>query len=216
MDANGPKTNEWKLYGCLKVSDSNGIVYKKNDYYSIWNIPRMKPGEIIEGKCNITVMYGKSGNNPQITLEEFLAPDEYQIQCVWKEWEYDPIYSNTIKVTVEDPEGDELKALELYREGLKLIKEKNWSSAERKFEEIIEIYPQSVYAPKILARIGFIHRWAEPNIEKRLSISKRLLEEYPGKGYNDAAIREVQWCYEKKNDTIGARMYLESIAHCYY
>ena len=85
MDANGPKTNEWKLYGCLKVSDSNGIVYKKNDYYSIWNIPRMKPGEIIEGKCNITVMYGKSGNNPQITLEEFLAPDEYQIQCVWKE-----------------------------------------------------------------------------------------------------------------------------------
>jgi tetratricopeptide (TPR) repeat protein len=119
--------------------------------------------------------------------------------------------SNTIKFKVIEPQGDEKKALNMLLEAEKLAwckdkDPKKWDLAFKKYQELVDTYPKSVYAPLSLSSARGIYRYSK-NLEERkkvIPISKRLIEEYPNSIYFMSAFTSLVEAYEVLKDKAGA------------
>jgi len=127
--------------------------------------------------------------------------------------------SNTIKFKVIEPKGDEKKALNMLLEAEKLKYSRNEQHGGRdlkkaelgflKYQELVNNYPKSVYAPLSLSSARGIYRYSE-NLEERkkvIPISKRLIEEYPNSIYFMSAFTSLVEAYEvlkDKNSAVNA------------
>jgi len=120
------------------------------------------------------------------------------------------ITSDTVEITVSEPEGEELKALNLLTEGMKLSetvggeRKAAIAKAYKKFEELVEKYPHSLYAPKALDEAAGCYMYVSGEEEKALQKFRELLEKYPESPYYLLAIACIEVIYENDKDKAGA------------
>jgi TolA-binding protein len=127
--------------------------------------------------------------------------------------------SNTLKIEVKNPAGEEKKALDLYLDAQKLDwnKEKDpqkWEQAFYKYLELVDKYPKSVYAPMCLYTALFkAHVIKDKNIV--LSVCKRLIENYSESYYVDEAFYNLVGNYKVLDDKAGALEYIRELIKKY-
>jgi len=127
--------------------------------------------------------------------------------------------SNTIKIKVKGPTGDEKKALDLYLEAQKLhwCKDKDpkkWEQAFYKYLELAGKYPKSVYAPMSLYTALFkAHVIKDKNIV--ISVCKKLIENYPESYYIDDTFYNLVGNYKVLEDKTGAIEYMKELIKKY-
>lgn len=101
--------------------------------------------------------------------------------------------SNILEFDVIDPEGAELKAMRLLKQGYNLRNEKKGEEAAKKFREIVERYPQSDYAPTaIYSEISTYQIYLE-DADKAQERRYELIEKYPASGSARAQVAGVAW-----------------------
>jgi tetratricopeptide (TPR) repeat protein len=119
--------------------------------------------------------------------------------------------SNTIKIKVKEPKGDERKALDLYleAENLRWGRDKAGRKDLKKMElgflkyiELVDKYPKSVYAPLALRSAWGTYHYSR-NLEdrkKNIPIYKRLIESYSNSYYFLSAFSGLVDTYAKLKD----------------
>lgn len=188
--------------------DSKGNKYDPKGFISVGDVKPMKKGEVYTAFLDMTDIYGEL----HAIRYGLFPPDKYTLQCIWKEAGYEPIVSNTLNIIIKEPGGEELDALNLYREARRLLKiEKAYPEAEKKFDELVERYPQSVYAEKALGISIFLRTLVLKDRRIILKKSKKFLENYPDSPETRNVIHYLKRCYELDNNLEGARMYLENL-----
>jgi len=113
------------------------------------------------------------------------------------------IKSDTVEITVSEPKGEELAAWNLLTEASRLWG-RDREVAYKKFEELVEKYPHSVYAPKALDRAAECYIYVDGEEEKALQKFRELLEKYPESPYYLGAIACIEVIYENDKDKAGA------------
>jgi hypothetical protein len=127
--------------------------------------------------------------------------------------------SNVLTIKVKDPTGDEKKALDLYLEAQKLdwTRDKDarkWEQAFYKYLELVEKYPNSVYAPLALDDALYkAHVIKDKNIV--ISVCKNLIENYPESYYVDDAFYNLIGNYKVLGDKAGAIAYVKGLTEKY-
>ena len=192
------------------ILNSKGERLKPVGNIDYFDIPPMSPNEIIEEKKDIVSVYGfKDG-----LLGNYLPSDTYSIKYVWRQSGFEPLFSNEIKIIVKEPSGIEKNAMELLKEGIRKHKEKDIEGADKEYYELVDIYPNSVYATKALMYIMLNHSYKKgiEHDEKRIQATKTLLEKYPNNKYINRCFRYIKDYYNKINDSEGLRDYLNKLA----
>jgi hypothetical protein len=80
-------------------------------------------------------------------------------------------------------------AYQLYKTGYNLILQSNWKDAQRKFEEILKLYPKSSY----LDDAGYWYAYSLRYTDERKAINalKRFLKEFPKSSYRSDALEDL-------------------------
>lgn len=129
----------------------------------------------------------------------YLPPDEYTVQNVhylykWKDkekGEREELRSNVVKFKVIEPTGFEKEACELLREGYILRKNKQAEEAMNRYNEIIEKYPNSIYASSALYRVASIYNINLIDKRKSLQEYEKLIDRHVNSEHAVKAIGHV-------------------------
>ena len=188
----------------LIIEDNKGRLFKPSmSFNREYAIP---VGESKHSYFDIIYLYGVAMGESLRLLG--LPVGNYTIQ-----YKTGHIISNTIEVDIIAPIGDNQRSLVLFEEGRQLQAEKKYDLAEQKYNELVSQYPGTLYAGKALQGQLFLSKWIKYDFEKRLEISKLLLEQYPDYDYNKRAILNVILYHQNKNDLEGAKKYLSDLSH---
>ncbi len=209
-DKTGPKMPRSSLHHYLYILNSKDkrIESLMTTFYG--EISPMSSGELIEDVRDILPAFGSEGE----ILGRYLAPDIYRIKFLWRQGGYEPLFSNEIQVTVKEPTGEERNAVEVLEKGIEKRMEKNIEEADKDFYELVNVYPNSVYATRSLRYIMLNHAYREgiEHDEKRMLAAKMLLEKYPDNEYITECFHQIKYYYNKINDSEGLRNYLSKLA----
>jgi TolA-binding protein len=189
------------LKGDFRIEDQQGKVYPNTASFSYGFISdTLKPNESVEGSEGIDARYA------------IVKAGEYTCYLQTPPWIKAPITkSNQIIIKVNDPEGEEKKALELYLEAEELswCKDKDpqkWELGFQKYQELVDKYPKSVYAPQSLYAAMMVYLYSQNLDERRkiFAVCKRLIEEYPNSGPFMISFTELVDTYKTLKDKQGA------------
>jgi hypothetical protein len=130
--------------------------------------------------------------------------------------------SNAVKFKVVEPTGEDEKALSLFLEAEKL----KWARSEAggpdfskkepaflKYQELVDRYPKSVYAPKALNAAVGVYFYSR-NLEQRrrvIPVCIRLIEEYPDSYCFQLAFTELLHTYKMLKDKEGAKKAMQDL-----
>jgi len=189
----------------LRVEAIQGARVPK--YLRLSGIPSslVVPGDSLFDLVDLNTYYGTTGG--LYHGWRFIRKGGYRVYIRLPSYR---IISDTIEITVSEPEGEELKAMNLLTEGMKLSetvggeRKAAIAKAYKKFEELVEKYPHSVYAPKALDRAAGCYSYVSGEEEKALQKCRELLERYPESPYYLGAITCIEIIYENDKDKAGA------------
>jgi len=209
-DKTGPKIPRSSLDERLYILNSKGKQIQSLIVSSFSDVSPMSQGELIEESRNILPAFGSEGE----ILGRYLAPDVYRIKFLWRQSGYNPIFSNEINITVKVPTGEERNAMEVLEKGIEKRMEKNIEEADKDFYELVNVYPNSVYATRSLRYIMLNHAYREgiEHDEKRMLAAKMLLEKYPDNEYITECFHQIKYYYNKIDDSEGLRNYFNNLA----
>jgi hypothetical protein len=208
-DEDGPNISQ-KIHERLIIEDSKGVRYKNTIMSNIIGFQSMEKGEY-ETYLEINYQYGIH-NRADGSVSTYLPNDKYTIKCIWKEHRHEPIVSNTINIVISEPKGKELKVLRLFREANKYRKQKKWTIASNKYDEIYEKYPNSVYTPNALYNHCFIYKYILKNKNKLVYLKKQILEKYPDCYFNYYAIDYMIRYYKREDKPEEGKKYFKKLA----
>jgi outer membrane protein assembly factor BamD (BamD/ComL family) len=193
------------LHEYFKVRDQNG-----NQYFSLLSVSygfacdTLEPGQRYQGCINIADRYGMA------------TPGEYTIYLESPAWgKVSRTASNTLEIRVKEPTGDEKKALDMFLEAekLKYARAKGGGRDTKKaelgflkYQELVDEYPNSIYAPLALDCAVGVYQFST-NLEERrkiISVCKSLIEKYPNSIYFASAFVSLVDVYEVLKDKDGA------------
>jgi len=119
--------------------------------------------------------------------------------------------SNTIKIKVNNPKGEEKKALELFLEAEKLKWTPDKAPEKRalafsKYLELADRFPTSVYAPQALRSAWGVYIYSRDLEERKkiIPVCKKLIESYPDSYYFVLAFTQIVDTYKILKDKEGA------------
>jgi len=164
------------------------------------------PGDSLFDLVDLNTYYGTTGG--LYIGWRFIPTGHYRVYIKLPSYR---IISDTIEITVSEPEGEELKALNLLTKGMKLSetvgdeRKAAIAKAYKKFEELVEKYPHSLYAPKALDRAARCYIYVSGEEEKALQKYRELLEKYPESPYYKSALTGVYVIYWNNHDKSGLR-----------
>ena len=189
----------------LRVEAIQGARVPK--YLRLSGIPSslVVPGDSLFDLVDLNTYYGTTGG--LYHGWRFIPKGGYRVYIRLPSYR---IISDTIEITVSEPEGEELKAMNLLTEGMRLSetvggeRKAAIAKAYKKFEELVEKYPHSVYAPKALDRAAGCYSYVSGEEEKALQKCRELLERYPESPYYLGAITCIEIIYENDKDKAGA------------
>jgi len=192
----------------IKDSEGNRLDFSRPvDKYSFGT--RLKPGDVLLKEVNIIKTFFRLGKR-----DPYLIPGEYVVTFMWEESGYEPLVSNTVSVTITDPVGEELKALKLLNTGDMKFRLKELNASDECYDKLVEKYPNSIYAANALELKLRNHenRYGAEDLEIRIEVAKRLLENYPDHRFNkDRVFYELEEGYKERNDVKALRTYLEEL-----
>lgn len=129
------------------------------------------------------IIEGSSGYSVQKRYFPFLPVGSYTVQA-----HFDGVSSNVLSFDILEPSGEEKEALELMVDARSLWKRRDHAPSGRKYQEVIDKYPNSVYAETCLrkARVytdNRIKKYFREGIEyDEIGIYKELLQKFPNSG----------------------------------
>jgi len=188
------------------IEDENGNRYRSHIRGTYGGGELFAPGEIHTGNLDIGGRYGVKGVG-----EYTCYVHSYPFFC----WDAEFLNSNTVEFKVIEPKGEEEKALNLFFEAEKLKYARSeaggpdFSKKEPtflKYQELVDRYPKSVYAPKALSAAVGVYYYSR-NAEQRrrvIPVCIRLIEGYPDSYYLRAAFTDLLQTYESLKDKEGA------------
>jgi hypothetical protein len=80
-------------------------------------------------------------------------------------------------------------AYELYKTGYNLILQSDWRGAQRKFEEVLKLYPKSSYLDD--ANYWYAYALKHMNERKAIEVLKKFLREFPKSSYRGDALEDL-------------------------
>jgi len=178
----------------LIIKDSTGMVYPCNT--AIDRVPiTIKPGQTLEKEDNLLGYYGVPEN--KFKIHRYLPSGQYIIyyelnQTVWSD-KY-KVYAKSQSDTFEvlEPNGDELKAMNILKESYDLQIQKKDKESLEKLKELIRKYPNSSYYVYALLRSsGSLEDWYD------------LIQRFPESREAIQAIGSIALTYEYKKDKRG-------------
>jgi hypothetical protein len=186
------------------IRDAQGRGYSTHLRGTFMGGDPLRPGESHHAALDISGQY-KIVNVGEYTCYLYTCPSAV-LHFPWTR-------SNTIKFKVIEPKGDERKALDLYLEGEKL----SWARSKvggpdstkkelgfSKYQELVDKYPNSVYAPIALRSAIFVYAYSPQYREKIIPICLRLIESYPNSYYWASGFSHLIGTYEVLKDKAGA------------
>lgn len=207
-DENGPKIDGIDYF---IINNKEGKSFKLMFHVNKINIPSMKPGEVITGKRNISVIYENPDSimmKSKISGYDFI-PGQYSIQGIWKE-DNRFLYSNSIVINIIYPIADEANALYMFINGLMSQYHNDNENEYNTFMELSNKFPKSVYALAALSNASIVYYFND-SLEKSKNIikpCKKMLEDYSNDEYYKIAISRLLHYYHKKGDTLEPINYL--------
>jgi tetratricopeptide (TPR) repeat protein len=192
------------------ITDKEGKRYESHLKGTDMGVDHLRPGETRRGLVNISGLYGVVRISEYSCYLDVAPPGQiYPPQ-------YERTKSNTIKIKVIEPEGEEKKALDMFLEAerLKYSRDKERGGRDLKkaelgflkYQEVVDKYPNSVYAPLALSSAWGTYRYSQ-NLEdtkKNIPVYKRLIESYPNSHYVASAFCGLVETYENFKDKSGA------------
>ena len=206
---------------CCYVVDSKGDTLSKNASSYALGYPSViiEPNETISYAHNLLGVYGGvKGKFPSLY---FLKPDTHSVQAgqivnVWSSPDREVVKkSNTLKFTVREPTGEELKACQLLREADDYYRRKKLENRLEKLRRIVDQYPNSVYADLALRKIARTYVIGLSNDLRAIEAFEELIEIYPKSPFVDNAVLGIALFYENKKQIEKAKIALEVIVEKY-
>lgn len=184
------------------IKDEQGRRYATQFRGSWMPMDSLRPGEMHSSAVNVYECYGVQD------IGEYTCYVYSQPSAVLH---FPTIESNTIKFRLLEPKGEEKEALDLYleAESLKWTKDKDPEKRAHsflRFQELVDRYPNSVYAPSALSSAWGIYRYSQKleDRKKNIPVYNRLIENYPDSHYAPSAFCGLVETYEKLKDKSGA------------
>jgi tetratricopeptide (TPR) repeat protein len=140
---------------------------------------------------------------------DYWSPGNYKIKRIIKNYP-----SNILEISINEPAGDEKEALKMYKTAIDL-KKVDRDSAVKKFWELIEQYPKSVYFNSALnkIRLNYYHANKLESIKKGMETGKKILEKFPDIRRRGNVLYLIRRYYKKINDLEGAKEYFKKLYH---
>lgn len=188
------------------VEDENGNRYRSHIRGTYGGGELFAPGETHTDNLDIGGRYGVN------SVGEYTCyVHSYPFFCS----DAEVLNSNTIKFKVVRPTGEEEKALNLFLKAEKLEWTRSGtggpdSSKEAmafvKYQELVDRYPKSVYAPKALNAAAGVYFYSRTLDQRRriIPVCIRLIEEYPDSYYFHLSFTKLLHTYEIVKDKVGA------------
>ena len=164
------------------IKDQQGRGYATHLRFSFSGVgDSLNPGENHQGSLDIAGWYGVL-NIGEYTCYIYTQPSAV-LHFPW-------IKSNTIKFNVIEPKGDEKKALDMFLEAEKLKYSRDRIHGGRdlkkaelgfiKYQEFVDKYPNSIYAPSALQAAIGIYLYSEnpEDLKKIIPVCLKLIENY--------------------------------------
>lgn len=192
---------------CLKVVDSTGKIYRKRLLISYgFGCDTIWPGETISKSEEITDMYG-------ITEE---PESSYNLPSFTYSISYESKFgnSNELKIRIVQPVGGEKEAMLILKEAGELyVKREKRTQTYLKYLELVEKYPNSVYAERALDYAGLCFEYSRNLEEKIKSVEayKKLIEKYPESRYVNGAFTSIMEIFRVLKDKRGVEKLLNEL-----
>jgi len=200
----------------LVIMDSKGKVYPCS--MAIERVPiTIKPGQTLEKEGNLfTYYYGIPENKFKIhrylplekysiyyELDQSVGSDNYRVKAKSKPYTFD----------VLNPEGNELKAMNLLKESYDLLVEKknNWPKSLEKLIELTTNYPKSRYLPHALLEIASTYKIHMKDSAKTLETYQKIIQNYPESREAVMVLSYLVHYYKTKPDIPGLINYLNDL-----
>jgi hypothetical protein len=173
-------------YDRLIISDSKGKKYPSHAFIEYINPVALKSHEILRQQFDILNNYGAPRDSFHVRW--YLPSEKYNVY-------YDllkNVKSEICTFQVSEPEGDELKAMNLLKEAYDLQIQRNDKESLGKLKELIRLYPKSqYYIYALLLSAGSLDDWYD------------LIQRFPNSGEAIQAIGSIALTYENKKDKQG-------------
>lgn len=192
------------------ITDNEGKTYQSHLKGTSMGVDHLKPGESRYGGVDICRRYGVASIG-EYSCHLDLAPPAQIYPAP-----YERTKSNTIKIEVIEPEGDEKKALDIFREAEKLKYSRDRMHGGRdlkkadlsflKYQQLVNKYPTSVYAALSLDCALGVYEFSA-NLEERrkiIPVCTKLIENYPNSLYFASAFSSLADVYQVVKDKEGA------------
>ena len=142
-----------------------------------------------------------------------IVPGEYKISCTYNEPGALPLESNILKITVNEPEGEDLavfkKFISVYNRG---TYKKDHHLALNVFNTIIDEYPASIYNYNALTEKHLLLRLKMGDPERIDQLTIEIIKKYPDNPKLDYYVRALLNYYESINKTEKGIEILEKIS----
>ena len=192
------------------ITDQEGKRYRSHLKGTSMGVDLLKPGETRHGSADICRRYGVvSIGEYSCYLDLAPPPQIYRAQ-------YERTKSNTVRIKVVEPEGEEKKALDIFLKAEKFKYSRDRIQGGRdlkkadlgflKYQELVNRYPNSIYAALSLDCALGVYEFST-NLEERRKIVPvciRLIENYPNSPYFASAFSSLVDVYEVLKDKEGA------------
>ena len=115
-------------------------------------------------------------------------PGSFTVNAVY----LDRLTSNTVRYSVEEPQGSEAEAFGLYRAVIEAARSRKWGELISNGEHLLQIFPQSVYAPQVLDQMSRAYNHGEVyDAQETVACFKRLISAYPNSAWCQSAFGEI-------------------------
>jgi hypothetical protein len=191
-----PQKNYAASHHRLVLQDSSGTRYKTSIHPEYWGSLTLAPNETSWYEFDILQYYGI--RERKFRGRRYLPAGHYTVYDAQGKYK-----SNILEFDVIDPEGIELKAMRLLKQGYNLRIEKKGQEAVQKFREIVERYPESVYAPTAIYAEISTYQISLEDADKAQERRYELIEKYPASGSARARVAGVAWYHINKKGIRG-------------
>jgi hypothetical protein len=178
----------------LRMQDANDTLYPCRLSIDRMGHRTINAGQTFEEHFNILSFYGAMEDSFHVRY--YLPPQKYQIYYDLG----DSVRSETGSFSVIEPEGDELKAMNLLKEAYDLQIQKKGEEFIGKLRQLVREYPNSHYcAYALLIAATNIEEWSE------------LIDRFPDSGEAIRAIEYIDGACLSKNDDVGFKNAMQDI-----
>jgi len=195
----------------FRITDQKGKIYSCYVITESWGCgDTLEPREKCHYAGDIAGGYGILDDHSK-SFSNYFPAGEYTFFIEMPKSSFSPrTKSNTLKIKVDEPKGDEKKAMELFIKADTLHGSKRREGAFSTYLMLGEKYPNSVYAPHSL-RLALLFSDVIKDNKKMISMCKKLIEDYPDSHYMGVAFLYLVENYKTVEDKAGAIEYMKEL-----